>query len=318
MTQTTLLGNSTSPTTAHISDIAVTEDTLTGRGGLALFSRYVRNTGIFAHLDRLFGALRKNGKGLSVSELFHQLFCFLVDGTSRHLVYFDTVKTDEGYARGIEIEPERMASSHGIKRFFGAFGWGSIWMFRRLLRWMFLWRLKLEKPDVVVLGLDDMVMDNDEALRRQGCQPTYKKVKGFHPLQLTWGPFVVDALFRGGKKNGNAGDTAGKIVTAAATFLRERYDEYDEEVAVIVRMDAGFFDQKLFRTFEEAGIGYVCSGNLEDEITDLAREAGSSQWSEYDNGRQLWQYLEFGSHRPSWKKGEWRHALYTRPAYEDE
>ena len=149
---------------------------------------------------------------------------------------------------------------------------------------------------MVLLGLDTMVMDNDEALRRQGCQPTYKKVKGFQPLQLTWGPFVVDALFRGGKKNGNDGDTAGKIVTHAATFLRKRYDE---EVAVIVRMDAGFFDQKLFRTFEEAGIGYVCSGNLEDDITDLAREAGSSQWSEYDNGRQLWQYLEFGSHRPS-------------------
>jgi hypothetical protein len=31
-----------------------------------------------------------------------------------------------------------------------------------------------------------MVLDNDEALRREGCDPTYKKVKGFQPLHLIW------------------------------------------------------------------------------------------------------------------------------------
>jgi len=315
MTKTTLSRNPPSPTTAHISDIAVTSDTLTGRGGLALFSRYVRNIGIFAHLERLFGALRRSGKGLGVSELFHQLFCFLADGTSPHLVYFDTLKEDEGYARGIETEPERMASSHAIKRFFGAFQWGRIWVFRHLLRQLFLWRLEREAPAAVVLGLDTMVMDNDEAHAKQGCEPTYKKVKGFQPLQLTWGPYVVDALFRGGKKHGNAGEVAGKMVEDAVAFLRKRYRD---DVAVIVRMDAGFFDQKLFRAFEEAGIGYLCSGKLEEDLTDMAQTADPAQWREYDNGRQLWHYLEFGVHRPSWKKGEWRRAFYTRPAYEEE
>ena len=244
MTTATLAGNPRSLTTAHISDIAVTGDTLTGRGGLALFSRYVRNTGIFAHLDRLFGPLRESGKGLSVNELFHQLFCFLADGTSRHLVYFDALKEDEGYGRGIETEPERMASSHAIKRFFGAFQWGRIWVLRYVLRQLFLWRLEQEAPAAVVLGLDTMVMDNDEAHAKQGCQPTYKKVKGFQPPQLTWGPYVVDALFRGGKKNGNAGEMAGRTVNEVVAFLRQRYRS---DVAVIVRMDAGFFDQKLFR-----------------------------------------------------------------------
>lgn len=173
-------GKSSAPASAPIAKVGVTDDTLTGRGGLALFSRYVRHLGIFAHLERLFGALRKSGKGLPVSALFQQIFCFLVDGTSRHLVYFDELKDDEGYARGIETDPERMASSHQVKRFFGAFGWGRIWAFRRLLKWLFLWRLRLEKPEVIVFGLDTMVMDNDEAEKREGCQPTYKKVKGFH------------------------------------------------------------------------------------------------------------------------------------------
>ena len=57
---------------------------------------------------------------------------------------------------------------------------------------------------------------------------------------------MVDALFPGGKKNGNAGEMAGKMVKDAVAFLRERYRN---DVAVIVRMNAGVFDQKLFRTF---------------------------------------------------------------------
>ena len=49
--------------------IEITSDTLTGRGGLALFSRSVRNLEIFPHLDRLFGSMRKSSKGLPVTTL---------------------------------------------------------------------------------------------------------------------------------------------------------------------------------------------------------------------------------------------------------
>ena len=93
-------------TTAPLFDgVAITSDTLTGRGGLALFSRYVRSIEISPHLDRLFGSVRKSSKGLAVIALFHQLFCFFLDGTSRHLVRFDELKQDEGYAAAIETQP---------------------------------------------------------------------------------------------------------------------------------------------------------------------------------------------------------------------
>lgn len=315
MPNTTPQGKSPTPATAPISNIEITPDTLTGRGGLALFSRYICNIEIFPHLERLFGPIRKSGKGLPVSAIFHQIFCFLVDGTSRHLVYFDAVREDEGYAGAIETVPERMASSHAIKRFFSAFGWGRIWMFRRLLLRLFLWELKKVRPSVIRLGLDSMVMDNDEAQARQGCEPTYKKVKGFQPLQLTWGPFVIDALFRGGKKHGNAGVAAGNMVRDTATFIRKHYRA---DVPIVVAMDSGFFDQKLFRLFEEHRIGYVCTGKLYDDVTDLARGMDPSLWSTYDNGHQLWEYFELGDRRPSWKKTGWRRALYTRPVYENE
>ena len=109
-----------------ISRIEITSDTLTGRGGLALFSRYVRNVGILSHLEQLFGDMRKSTKGLPVSTLLHQLFCFLLDGTSRHLVHFDELCRDAGYAGAIETDTEGMASSHQIKRFFYRFDWAGV------------------------------------------------------------------------------------------------------------------------------------------------------------------------------------------------
>ena len=44
----------------------------------------------------------------------------------------------------------------------------------------------MSKPPVVILGLDTMVMDNDDAPKRHGVKPTYKKVLGSQPLQMTW------------------------------------------------------------------------------------------------------------------------------------
>jgi len=92
-----------------------------------------------------------------------------------------------------------------------------------------------------------------EALVREGCQPTYKKVKGFQPLQLTWGPFVVDALFRGGKKHGNAGAMAANLVRDNVAFLRRRFAEEGVDIGkstsqvmpVLVNDDA-----KVFRVAE--------------------------------------------------------------------
>jgi len=83
--------------------VEITSDTLTGRAGLALFSRYLYSIDLFPHLDRLFGSLRKSSKGLPVTTLFHQLFCFFLDGTSRHLVHspFTTVAARMSWSTGL-------------------------------------------------------------------------------------------------------------------------------------------------------------------------------------------------------------------------
>jgi hypothetical protein len=294
-----------------IDRVEATSDTLTSRGGLTLFVRYLRNIAIYPVLERLFGSIRKNAKGQPVSEIFKQIFCFLLDGTSRHLVYFDALKEDEGYAAAIETAPERLLSSHAVKRFFGAFSWYRIWLFRYLLKHLFLWRLKIRQPKVIVLGMDTMVMDNNEAQKRHGVEPTYKKVKGFQPLQLTWEGLIIDAVFRGGSKHSNDGDTALKMVEHIVKFIRKHYGE---EVPIIIRLDAGFFDQELFQGFEGLKIGYICGGRVYEELQTLAENAEAGQWRQYRNQQHVWDYLELGDRRGTWQT--FRRAFLCRPVAE--
>jgi hypothetical protein len=291
----------------RIADVQPCNDTLSSRGGLALFARYLQAIALQLPVTTLFGALRKNQKGLPVWEIFVQLFCFFADGSSRHLVHFDRLKQDPGHAALLEATTDKLLSSHAVKRFFQAFNFPKALLFRQLLLRLFLWRLNLAQPSTVVLGLDTMVMDNDEAVRREGVKPTYKKVKGFQPLQLTWGRFIVDALFRSGDKHSNHGDDAVKMLTAAVKMIRAHYRA---GVPILVRMDAGFFDEKLFAALEALGVGYIGGGKLYDDIRRVAESAPAAGWRKLRKGKTEWEWLEFGDRRGNWKK--FRRAFYCR------
>jgi hypothetical protein len=104
-----------------ISKVDVTEDALTGRGGVALFVRYLSRVNIYALLVEAFYHLRRSEKGQPIWDIFKQVFCFFYDGTSRHLVYFDHLKRDEGYAAVMENSYEEMVGSHQVNRFFKVF-----------------------------------------------------------------------------------------------------------------------------------------------------------------------------------------------------
>lgn len=306
------LGRNRKSESEKIDAIDTTSERLTGRGGLALFVRYLRELDLMEHLDRLFGSMRKSSKGLPVTALFKQLFCFFLDGTSRHLVYFDRLREEDGYAGAMETPREAMASSHQIKRFFGAFSWPRIWLFRRLLQQLFLWRLDIEKPEVVVLGVDTMIMDNSEAEVRHGVEPTYKRgVRGFQPLQVTWRRFMIDAVFRGGSKHSNHGDTVIKTIARLAQLVRTRY----RAVPIIVRMDAGFFDQQLMKDLEAIGVGYLIGGKVYGDVLEAAGTVEAAHWSTYTNDHQKWEYLDFWDCRGRWDR--YRRAILSRTAVED-
>lgn len=290
-----------------ISDVQPTSERLTGRAGLAFFVAYLHGIQIFSMLDKFFGSLRKSKKGADITELFKQMFCFMMDGTSRHLVYFDHLKKDAGYAGTIETDMEEMASSHTIKRFFKGFSYMRIYLFRRLLHNLFIWRLKIVQPSVIELGIDTMVLDNDDAECRHGVKPTYKKVKGFQPLQMNWGRYFVDAVFRGGDKHSNHGKTVEEMIRHMVKKIRK---SYRMDVPIIIRLDSGFFDQKIFEVCEKLQVGYICGGKLYKDIVELGKTA--TYWQSFASSKKkdIWEYTEFGSKRGSWKK--FRRALYCR------
>ena len=72
-----------------IHKLEVTDDTLTSRGGLAFFVKYLQAIGIVGLLLHKFAGIKKSIKGVSVRNLFLQALYFFFDGTSRHLSYFD-------------------------------------------------------------------------------------------------------------------------------------------------------------------------------------------------------------------------------------
>src|SRR5467141_1047492 len=295
-----------------IHKLEVTDDTLTSRGGLAFFVKYLEAIGIVGLLLHKFAGIKKSIKGVSVRNLFLQVLYFFFDGTSRHLSYFDELQREEGYQAVVEMPAKQMASSHAMKRFFRAFAIFHAGAFRRVLQELFLWRLRREKMRVVMLTLDTMVMDNDEALQREGCDPTYKKVKGFQPLHLIWEGKIVDAIFRRGNRHSNYGNDVGKMIRGIVRLIRARYSA---SVDIVIRMDAGFFDEKNFELCDELGIHFIGTGKAFEAIKEKVAAIGEKEWRIYDNGRQKWSYTGFEYQCVKWQNAY--RALYTRPKYED-
>jgi len=297
-----------------IDDVQITNDCLTSRAGLNPFVRYLRGIDLFPHLDRLFGSMRKHPKGAPIEELLNQVLCFLFDGTSRHLAYFDTLANDPGYAAVIEIAPEDMASSHTIKRFYRAFSPQRTYLFRRLHQQLFLWRLVISKPKVIELNIYTMVMDNDQVPKRHGVKPTYKKVLDFQPLQMTWGRFIIDAVFRGGDKHSNNGDSAKQMIRHVVRMIRTRYSQ---TVPIIMRMDSGFFDQNLFAEMEKLEIGFICGGRFYGDIKAMIEALPETAFSHHfgKTDEDAWQCFEFGDRRQSWD--HFRRAIFWRPLLEE-
>ncbi len=86
--------------------------------------------------------------------------------------------------------------------------------------------------------------------------------------------------------------------------------EYRKEVPVLVRRDAAFFDEELFKTCEGLNIGYLCGGKLYDNVRQAAEEAEVWKTFTSSGNRDIWQYTEFMSQQGTWKKA--RRTIYSR------
>ena len=294
---------------SKITKIGTTNNKISARGGLTLTLNYFDNTNLLALiLSNLDPLVRKGHKGLELYQFVRQVLAFFIDGTSRSLCHFDNLKNDQGYSAILETEPDQLASSHQIKRFFGKMAHINDDCFNEILHQLLIWRLKIERPSIIELGIDTMVMNNDQAKKRQGCECTYKKVKGFQPLNVTYGGYIVSTLFRKGSAHSNHGTDFTTQMEAVVNLIRK---EYDADVPIVLRADSGFSDQKAFRYFEESlGIHYIITSKRHADYYDYINGLDDENFAEIKKGKAIWQYHEFGDRRKSWDK--MRRCFYTR------
>lgn len=291
-----------------ITKIEITNDTITGRGGLALFLRYVEQIKFYPMAEKTLGKLHVRNRAMTLYQFLKQMIGFFIDGTYMSIESFNKRKNDEGYVALLENQKEEMASSHQVKRFFGKLLEKKITnkIYRKILHSLFIWRLNIEKPKVIILGIDTMVMDNDDAKKREGVEPTYKKKKGYQPLHICWGSYLIDVLFRSGSKHSNHGTDFIDTVRDITELIRKKYKK---EVPIIIVGDSGFFDEKAFEYFEkELKILYVVIGKFYGDIKEYLSKTKTEDYKKY-KGNGVWSYIEFGNILKSWNK--FRRCIYT-------
>ncbi len=283
-----------------INNIGITKDTLSERGGLSFINRYIDSLGLFEKIEKRFGHLRKSSKGKDISEIVRQIMAFCMDGSSHALSRFDELKKDPGYASVLERSMDELISTAMAKRFFAKFN-GTIYMgFRSILNDMFVWRLKEEKPDHIVLHLDTMVLNNDDAKKREGVKPTYKDVCGFQPLQINWGPYIIDMHFRSGEKHSNHGNDAREAVARVVRLIR---NQYSKNIPIILSADSGFLSEENLEYFEERlKISYIVTGKLYQSIYSTFEEQKNCASDTIAGEHASWVCYDFKSKLDSWKK----------------
>jgi hypothetical protein len=87
-------------------------------------------------------------------------------------------------------------------------------------------------------------------------------------------------------------------------------------VPIIVRLDAGFFDQKIFAPCDNLGVGFICTGKMYEGVKQQIAGMPESAWKTHENARQVWQYAEWQYRADSWKRTY--RAFYTRPVYDED
>lgn len=154
------------------------------------FLRYVENIGTYSIIFKYLSVyVCKMSRGLQLSQFLKQMFAYFMDGSDMSMQSFDRQRTDVGYCAALELDVNGGASSHAIKRFFAKFTDAKDLIFNKIIHELFVWRLKITKPQIITLGIDTMVMDNDDAHKREGCEVTYKKKKAFNHCTFVGGVF---------------------------------------------------------------------------------------------------------------------------------
>lgn len=291
----------TRATNFGLDSIQATSDLLTARAGIAPFAQFLTQLRIPQKLAGVFEGIRKESdNSASTKDIFASILCWLMLGDSRHLKSFDDLEK-EGDIKAL-FNVEKIPSSHALKRFLKRFHRSYEKKMRDFLASLFVRCLKKDTPECIVLGLDSMVMNNDDAKCRHGVSPTYKKKNGYHPLQMTYKNMIIDGIFRSGSRASHELKQSKAMIGRMVRLIREALGP---DVVIIVRLDAGYFDQKLLKFMDEdLKIGFVVGGKLYADFKggmEQLPEDGQN-WGTYVSEGRSWKYTELGFKCKSWDK----------------
>jgi hypothetical protein len=294
----------------EIQEIGITQESLTGRGGLAFIVKYIKNINVVTIISEAFNGIRKNRKGKDIESIITQQIYNAIDGSKQTMTRFDELKSDKGYLKTIEITKQEAVSSHVMKRFFRAITDQMLKNLQKVMLRMFIWRLLITRPEVIILGTDTMVLDNNDAKKREGVSTTYKIVKGYHPLFIYWGRIVVNMVFHEGKDSPNHNNDFFAALQDTINIIRK---EYNKEVPIIVLSDAGFYDEKYFKIMDESkGLFFICGGRLMDCVKMEIMKQSPSKWAEFEKDDTTYNFMEFNDKRESWQRAY--RAVYYKQA----
>jgi len=299
----------------RISDVQITSDTLTGRGGLTFILHYLDRIGIWTLFSEIIGHLRFSGKGKAIETIVRQVIASFIDGSDISMEGFDRRRKNSELSSVLECNQDELVGGSIVRRFFYKFLGSRYRLLRPILHQLFVWRLKIDQPKVIHLYIDTMVLDNDQGIKREGCKPTYKKVKGFQPLQVHWRGFIVDMEFRSGEKHSNHGCGVSRSISKLVALIR---DKYDPDVPIIVNCDSGFLSDANFNRFEQLGVHYIGMGKLYDYLYEQMNGVDINALPTIEGSNAAWAYYEFGSRFKDKAYTKFRRTIFTTISRENE
>jgi hypothetical protein len=276
---------------------------------LTFIVKYIKKIKALPLIAGAFDGVRKSRKGKDIEKIIAQMIYNAIDGSKQTMTRFDELKEDKTYQRAIETSGDGRISSHSMKRFFRAVTTNMLFRLQGIMLKMFIWRLKITKPWIIILGADTMVLDNNDAKKREGVSPTYKAVKGYHPLFIYWNRFAVNMVFHEGKDHPNHNNDFFEGLRETITIIRK---EYNKDVPILVLSDAGFCDQKYFREMDEQKGFFICGGRLMDCVKLAILKESPSKWFGFEKSDTTYDYLDFIDKRESWDKSY--RAVYYKQA----
>ena len=269
-------------------EIDFVDKEITAWGGLSILEKMVESTGFKQILNCLPLPIQGSNRGYPPVQLFVQFMSSVWCGANRY-AHLDVTRFDKSIQQlfGWSGMPEHKA----FQRYFEKFDIPTSYaVFGGLYRWFF----DNLKFDNFTLDIDSSVLTRFG--EQEGAKKGYNKHKPGRKSQHPLIAFVsdIEMVANFWLRSGDA-HTANNF----QTFLEETLSFFGTKKIGLLRLDSGFYDQKIFNYLEreDVGIDYIVAVPM--FVTIQRKIASQKTWLVLDNGIEI---SEFQYQAQDWIK----------------